>query len=76
MQVIELQVEITKSHEIHLKLPDTVKANKAKVIVIYDPTDTEPSSAKRVFGQFRHQIHIEDNFDDELSSEFWLGQTT
>ena len=67
MQAIELQAQITASHEIHLKLPATIKAGKAKVIVMYDTSETEPCTKKRTFGQFRHQIHIEDNFDDELS---------
>lgn len=76
MQAIELQAQITASHEIHLKLPATIKAGKAKVIVMYDTPETEPCTKKRIFGQFRHQIHIEDNFDDELSEDFWLGQST
>ena len=36
MQVIELNAVITQDHEIHLKLPDDVKASHAKVIVMYE----------------------------------------
>ena len=36
MQAIELDAVITQHHEIHLKLPDDVKASHAKVIVMYE----------------------------------------
>lgn len=36
MQAIELDAVITQNHEIHLKLPDDVKASHAKVIVMYE----------------------------------------
>ena len=36
MQAIELNAVITQNHEIHLKLPDDVKASHAKVIVMYE----------------------------------------
>ena len=76
MQAIELQAQITPSHEIHLKLPAHIKAGTAKVIVMYNTQDTEPQSQKRVFSQFRHQIHLTESFDDELDADFWLGQST
>ena len=36
MQAIELEAVITESHEIHLQLPGTINASRAKVIVMYD----------------------------------------
>ncbi len=36
MQAIELNAVITQNREIHLKLPDNVKAGHAKVIVMYE----------------------------------------
>lgn len=74
MQAIELHAQITTSHEIHLQLPHTIRAGTAKVIVMYDTPDMT-STTKRIFGQFRQQIVIDDtHFDDELAPEFWLGQ--
>jgi hypothetical protein len=34
MQAIELETEIDENHEIHLKLPDDIRAGKAKVVVL------------------------------------------
>jgi hypothetical protein len=36
MQALELTAEINEQHQIHLQLPDTVKAGKAKVIVLLE----------------------------------------
>ncbi len=37
---------------------------------------TKPNVVKkRVFGQFRGQIKIADDFDDELPTDFWLGES-
>ena len=74
MQALELTAQITKQHEIHLKLPDDINANSVKVIVMYENTETTPQTEKRVFGQFRGKIKISDSFDDELSDDFWLGK--
>jgi hypothetical protein len=73
MQAIELEAVITESHEIHLQLPGTINASRAKVIVMYDNETASPVSKKRVFGQFREQLSIADDFDDELPINFWLG---
>ncbi|TRW97167.1 hypothetical protein [Candidatus Methylobacter oryzae] len=75
MQAIELEATITESHEIHLQLPDNIKASKAKVIVMYDEAAT-PVTKKRVFGQYRDKITIAETFDDELPVSFWLGDKT
>lgn len=77
MQAIELQAQITASHEIHLQLPTTINAGIVKVIVMYDMQDNDITinPKKRSFGQFRQQVQIDSGFDDELSPEFWLGQS-
>ena len=36
MQAIELNVQITKTGEIHLQLPKSITARSARVIVMYD----------------------------------------
>jgi hypothetical protein len=62
MQALELTAEINEQHQIHLQLPDTVKAGKAKVIVLLeDASDIQPPK-KRVFGQFRGKIEMNDGF--------------
>jgi hypothetical protein len=74
MQALELTAEINGQHQIHLQLPDTVKAGKAKVIVLLeDASDIQPPK-KRVFGQFRGKIEMSDDFDNELPDDFWLGK--
>ena len=73
MQAIELQAQITASHEIHLKLPDEITAQTVKVIVMYEQSNFP--AKKRIFGQFRDQIKIADDFDEELPVDFWLGQS-
>ncbi|MGZ8173880.1 MULTISPECIES: hypothetical protein [Methylobacter] len=75
MQAIELEATITESHEIHLQLPDNINASRAKVIVMYDETATSVTK-KRVFGQYRDKITIAETFDDELPTNFWLGDET
>lgn len=36
MLALEFLVDIDENHQIHLQLPETVKARKAKVIVLYE----------------------------------------
>lgn len=72
MHAIELQAHITATHEIHLQLPHTIRAGAVKVIVMYETIETLLPK-KRSFGQFREKIHMDSSFDDELSTDFWLG---
>ena len=73
MQAIELSAQITQSHEIHLKLPAHIRAGRAKVIVMYETE--QPVQRPRVFGQFKQQIQIRADFDDELPEQFWLDSS-
>ncbi len=74
MQAIEMQVHITDKREIHLKLPDNIKQDFVKIIIMYDTV--EKSVPKRKFGQFKGEIEISADFDDALSDKFWLGGAT
>lgn len=72
MHTIELPADIDQNHQIHLQLPETVKAGKAKVIVMYEEETKKPSKPiKR--GLFEGQIKISDDFDDPLPDSFWLN---
>lgn len=74
MQALELSIEINEQHQIHLQLPDSIRAGKAKVLVLLeDVTEPQPKK-KRVFGQFRSKIKISEDYDNELPDDFWLGK--
>lgn len=74
MHAIELNAEVTESHELHLRLPDSVDAQAVKVIVLYEQETLKPGAAgKRRFGQFRDELVIADDFDAPLPENFWLG---
>ena len=71
MHVIELPAEIDQNHQIHLQLPETIKARKAKVIVIYEDEAAQPTKPI-TFGLFKGKIQISDDFDEPLPDSFWL----
>ena len=79
MQAIELETEIDENHEIRLKLPDDVKARKAKVVVMYEQPADQADAAQTAerkplkVGMFRGQVRMSDDFDAPLPDEFWLG---
>jgi hypothetical protein len=70
MHTIELPADIDQNHQIHLQMPETVKAGKAKVIVMIEDETTQRKPFK--FGLFEGQIQISDDFDDPLPDSFWL----
>jgi len=70
MQAIELNAEIEENHEIHLKLPDEIKAEKVRVLVLIDDIETNERSP-RAFGQFPGAVTVSDDFDAPLSDDFW-----
>ena len=71
MQAIELETKIDESHQIHLQLPENIKAGKAKVIVMYEQ-ETPPPNKPFKYGLFKDQLEISDDFDDPLPDSFWL----
>ncbi|EIC21010.1 MULTISPECIES: hypothetical protein [Thiorhodovibrio] len=78
MQAIELETEIDENHEIHLKLPEDVKAVKARVVVLYNlaanENGTQMQDAQPLkLGLFRGQVQMSDDFDAPLPDELWLS---
>jgi hypothetical protein len=81
MQAIELETEIDENHEIHLKLPPEIRAGKARVVVLYEPSDHPDEAGQREerrplrLGLYRGRIRMSEDFDDPLPDAFWLGDT-
>ena len=71
MHAIEFVAEIDQNHQIHLQLPETIKARKAKVIVMYEDETVQPPKPI-TFGLFKGKIKISDDFDEPLPDSFWL----
>lgn len=71
MHAIELPAEIDQNHQIHLQLPETIKARKAKVIVMVEEEIAQSSKPLKL-GLFEGKIKISDDFDDPLPDSFWL----
>ena len=71
MQAIELDAVITQHHEIHLKLPDDVKASHAKVIVMYENNliDNTKRLAKKWDAFFASKSVFADDFLTERDNE-------
>jgi virulence-associated protein VagC len=67
MQTIELDAVITQNHEIHLKLPDDVKASHAKVIVMYE--NNLKDNTKRLTKKWDTFFASESVFDDDFLAE-------
>jgi len=74
MQALELQANIDDQRQIHLQLPENIRAKTARIIVMYEELPTAEAKPKRVFGQFRGKIRVAKDFDAELPDEFWLGK--
>jgi hypothetical protein len=72
MQAIELETNIDENHEIHVKLPDEIKAAKARVLVLIEDTETSERSP-RAFGQFPGAVTMSEDFDAPLPDDFWTG---
>jgi virulence-associated protein VagC len=67
MQAIELNAVITQNHEIHLKLPDDVKASHAKVIVMYE--NSLKDDTKRLAKKWDQFFASKSVFDDDFLAE-------
>jgi virulence-associated protein VagC len=67
MQAIELDAVITQNHEIHLKLPDDIKASHAKVIVMYENNLKDNTKKWDTF--FASKSVFDDNFLAERDNE-------
>jgi len=72
MHSLELTAEVTSNHEIHLKLPESIRSQPVRVIVLYEQEAAETNvTSKRQFGQFRNEPAISDDFDEPLPESFW-----
>jgi hypothetical protein len=58
MKAIELEAEITADHAIHLKLPNEVRAGRARIIVLYETDEDAQADIHRTQG----------NMDDFLAT--------
>jgi hypothetical protein len=58
MKAIELDAEITADHAIHLKLPNEVRAGRARIIVLYETEENLQAETERALG----------NLDDFLTA--------
>lgn len=72
MQAIELPAEIDQNYQIHLQLPKTINARKAKVIVMYE--ETIPPLKPIALGLFNGKIQMSDDFNEPLPDGFWLAE--
>ena len=72
MQAIEMNVPVNDNHKVCLQLPDNIKQDFVKVIIMYDVEENNKKK-KRQFGQFKGKVELTTDFDDDLSDEFWLG---
>ncbi|MDO9162593.1 MAG: hypothetical protein Q8N35_15590 [Methylococcaceae bacterium] len=70
MKAIELSADIDQNQQIHLQLPKSIHAHKAKVIVMYE--ETEQPLKPLTLGLFKGKIQVRDDFNEALPDSFWL----
>jgi hypothetical protein len=70
MKAIELAAEIDQNQQIHLQLPKSIHAHKAKVIVMYE--ETEQPLKPLTLGLFKGKIQVSGDFNEALPDSFWL----
>ena len=74
MHAIELEASVDAKHEIHLALPAHVPPGKARLILLFEES---PSSrrlpVRRIFGQFKGQGTVPEDFNEPLPESFWTG---
>ena len=75
MQAMEIIAKVTNDHKIILNLPESIKDETVKVIVMYNNKEQIlPEKKQRQFGQFKEPFFIADDFDKELPDSFWAGK--
>ena len=72
MHAIELEAVIDPQREIHLKLPQALPGDRARVIVLFEGAAS--SAEPRRFGLFSGQGEVADDFDAPLPDSFWTGE--
>ncbi len=69
MQAIELAAEIDHNQQIHLQLPKSIHAHKAKVIVTCE--EIEQPLKPLTLGLLKGKIQLSDDFNEPLPDSFW-----
>ncbi len=54
MKAIELDAEVTADHAIHLKLPNEVRAGRARIIVLYETEEGAHAESEHALGNLDH----------------------
>jgi len=76
MHAIELEASVNAKHEIHLTLPAHVPSGKARLILLFE--DSQASRhlvTRRIFGQFKGQGTVPEDFNEPLPESFWTGES-
>lgn len=75
MHAIELEASVDARHEIHLTLPAHVPPGKARLILLFDESPSgRHMSARRIFGQFKGQGTVPEDFNEPLPESYWTGE--
>ena len=81
MHAIELEASVNAEHEIHLALPAHVPPGKARLILLFEESQPSrypsqfPLPARRIFGQFKGQGTVPEDFNEPLPESFWTGES-
>jgi hypothetical protein len=77
MKAIKTEAMVDSNREIHVKLPEYVRAESVEVLILFDEdagtSKVGKSKTERKFGQFRGKIQMSEDFDEPLPDDFWLG---
>ncbi|MFP4308215.1 MAG: hypothetical protein ACLFRG_11890 [Desulfococcaceae bacterium] len=77
MKAIKTEAMVDPNREIHVKLPEEVRAASVEVVILFDEeaggSPAQKTQSVRKFGQFRGKIRMSEDFDAPLPDEFWLG---
>ena len=65
------------NREIHIKLPEEVRSASVEVVILFGEeagdSPAQKNQSPRKFGQFQGKTQMNEDFDDPLPDEFWLG---
>ena len=74
MQAIEVEATVSEYHCIHVQLPDDWVSKRVRGVILQDEELKSAQKGEPIkLGLFRGQIEMDENFDNELSDEFWLS---
>ncbi len=77
METVKQRVFIPSNHKLHfdLDVPESIDTGEAEVLVVFQPKDKGKISNRKV-GMCEGKVLMTEDFDDELSDSFWLGEDT